>query len=69
MVTAWALRGRQIDLALMGIYVFIALTLNAIVLGSLAGPFDRFQVRLTWLVTFSALVGVYRWYSLERSES
>ncbi|HTO54058.1 MAG TPA: hypothetical protein VMR50_11780 [Myxococcota bacterium] len=51
------------DSPLLGLGALVVATLlaNAVVMGALAGPYDRFQSRVIWLVPLTALLGVARW--------
>jgi len=58
-VTLLLVRRRQLPRPLVAFFVFIALAIvwNAIVTGTLSGPFDRYLARVVWLLSFSGLLG------------
>src|SRR5215212_7540812 len=53
-------RRRLLPRRLAAFYIFVVLAIfwNAIVTGTLSGPFDRYLARLVWLIGFSGLLGL-----------
>jgi hypothetical protein len=58
-LTLLMVRRRQLPRRLAAFYVFVLLAIfwNAIVTGTLSGPFDRYLARVVWLLSFSGLLG------------
>ncbi len=62
-IALWSLiAGRQcMPARLAALYVFapVGILWNAVVTGSLSGPFDRYLARVVWVTCFVALVGFF----------
>ncbi len=57
-----ALWRRQIDnYTLLAATILVAYLGNAVVLGAISGPHDRYGARIVWIATFAALAVLLRW--------
>ena len=45
----WSMRRRRYDLAVLALFVLVALVGNAFICGALSNPHDRYQSRMVWL--------------------
>lgn len=56
LVAIWGLRTGRRDLALLALFVAIALIGNAFINGALSNPHDRYQSRIVWLATLVMII-------------
>lgn len=72
-VAIWSVRRRRYDLAVLALFVLVALVGNAFICGALSNPHDRYQSRMVWLAPLVLGVAVtalwHRRLPLPRSES
>ena len=68
----WCMRRRRYDLAVLALFVLVALVGNAFICGALSNPHDRYQSRMVWLAPLVLGVAVAdfrrKQHSMDHSE-
>ena len=57
-MVVWSVRCRRFDLAVLALFVLVALMGNAFICGALSNPHDRYQSRLVWLAPLVVGLGI-----------